>query len=511
MNRTGKLLLIPVFLLLLWFFVFAGRHRFIDGDEGFYLLAARLVLQHKTPYLDFLYTQAPLLPYVYGIWLKLAGFSWIAARGLSALLTALIGLLVYMHVSRQTRKWGAGLAAVVLFASSTYVFAWFPIVKTFSLALLFLFFTYIVVAGLPSASSRWLLALAGLSFGLAVDTRSYLVGLLPVFLWWIFRHSDTRSRIAELLWFMAGFVVGIAPSLYLFALSPDIYLFNNLGYHALRSGAGLLGYWRWKIHIVRVVLTGRDENGLQLAVLSAVSFLAIVALWRQRGASFLLAFLIAFFLGVISILPTPPLIQYFCVCMPFLIVAAVCSVSEFLNSLRNQGAKRLMAVASFVLLAGFVVSAAPSFRRYLVTGDRVIGIKNTDDASNWTLDRVTEVSKAIDHLATPHEEIGSFWPGYIFASKADPYPGFENDFGWMITGKLTDTQREKYHILSQSDVEAEFAAHSPRIVVVGNQEFFDGAPRMSACAKILRSNNYTAISAVGDTSIFVYQGGWPTK
>ena len=51
----------PVFLFLLRFFLFIARHRFIAGDEGFYLLASRLVLQHKMPYLDFFYQQAPLL------------------------------------------------------------------------------------------------------------------------------------------------------------------------------------------------------------------------------------------------------------------------------------------------------------------------------------------------------------------------------------------------------------------------------------------------------------------
>jgi hypothetical protein len=306
---------------------------------------------------------------------------------------------------------------------------------------------------------------------------------------------------------MAGFVVGIVPSLYLFAVSPDLYLFNNLGYHALRSGDGLLGYWRWKIHIVRVILTGHDENGFQISVLALVSLVAMLVSRSRRSTAFL-AFLVALFLGLISLLPTPPFIQYFCVCMPFLIVAAVCSVTDYLSILETERPRHFAYVATVVLLAGFVASAVPSFRRYLVTGERVIGIKNIDDAPNWTLDRVAEVSVAIDRLAMPREEIGSFWPGYIFASTANPYPGFENDFGWMITGKLTDSQREKYHILTQSDVEAEFAAHSPRVVVLGNQEFFDGAPLVSACAKILRANNYVAVSAVGDTSIFVYQGGW---
>jgi hypothetical protein len=47
MTRTAKLLLVPVLLLAGALFYFIALHRFIDGDEGFYLLASRLVLMHK--------------------------------------------------------------------------------------------------------------------------------------------------------------------------------------------------------------------------------------------------------------------------------------------------------------------------------------------------------------------------------------------------------------------------------------------------------------------------------
>src|SRR5450755_2340512 len=148
MTRAGKLLTAPIFLFLAYCTWFASRHRFVDGDEGFYLLASRLVLQHKTPYLDFLYTQSPLLPYAYALWIKLFGISWFSARTFSAGLTTVLGLLIYQHVSSETRKWAAGLAAVILFLSSTFIFAWFPLVKTFSLASLFLFAAYVMVSRL---------------------------------------------------------------------------------------------------------------------------------------------------------------------------------------------------------------------------------------------------------------------------------------------------------------------------------------------------------------------------
>jgi hypothetical protein len=34
-----------------------------------------------------------------------------------------------------------------------------------------------------------------------------------------------------------------------------------------------------------------------------------------------------------------------------------------------------------------------------------------------TATEVSAVSKAIDQLAAPNEEVASFWPGYIFAPK----------------------------------------------------------------------------------------------
>jgi len=491
----------PIFILvfLACFFSFVARYRFIDGDEGFYLLASRLVLEHKAPYLDFFYTQAPLLPYAYALWLKLFGISWFSARAFSAALTTALGLLIYEHVYRETQKRMAGAAAVILFASSTFIFAWFPIVKTYSLTALFLFGAYVIIARLSLASSPWLVALAGLLFGLSVDTRAYVAGLAPIFLWQIFRYPATRKGIARVLWFFGGFAVGIAPCLYLFAASPDLFLFNNLGYHAMRSDVGLIGDWRGKLDIARTVLFGAEDNGVQFSVLSAVSFVAILVSRVRRNAD-VLAFLIAFALGFISILPTPPFVQYFCMCMPFLVVAAVCGTCDYVISLRGTW-KRIALLASITVLTAYVASSVPSFRRYLVTG--VMGVNDTD-APNWTLDRVSAVSKAIDQLAEPKEAIASFWSGYIFATRAEAYPGLENDFSLLIAEKLTVHQRAKYHIISHSDIRADFAAHVPRIAILGNQENGGDTTEVSAYEDLLHTNGYTAVRTIGDTSIYVY-------
>ncbi len=500
MNRTSKWLLAPVFLALLCFFLFAARHRFIDGDEGFYLLAAKLVLGHKTPYLDFFYTQAPLLPYVYAAWMKLVGVTWVTARILPALMTSLLGLLIFGQVSRVTGKAWASLAAVGLFAASTFIIAWYPVAKTYSLAGLFLFAAYVIITRLSAATPSWWIACSGLLLGLSVDTRSYIIGVTPVFLWWIIQESGPPRRLANTLWFLGGLAVGLVPSVLLLAIAPDRYLFNNLGYHALRSGKGLIGDWRSKVHIARVVLFGPDDNGLQFGLLSIVCA-ALAFLWRKGRSSSLLAFLIAFFVGLISILPTPSYSQYFCLCTPFLIVSAVCLVNDYFQWLRSSAVRWTAIVVCAGLLAGYLALGTAGFRHYLIVGD-VIGINDPNEAPNWTLARVREVSKAIDEVALPEEEVASLWPGYIFESHAAPYSGFENNFGWGISWQLTRQERTKYHVLSEEDFENGIAAHVPRIVVLGNDVLRED-PHGGEYAGMLKSNGYALVRTIGDTSVYV--------
>ena len=499
MTRTWKWLFLPVFLLQAAFFLFVSRHRFIDGDEGFYLLASQLVTQHKTPYLDFFYTQAPLLPYVYAWWFKLTGLSWISARTFAALQTAVVGGLIYEHVCHATRKWQAGAAAVVLFASSSLVFAWLPIVKTFPLATPFFFLAYMILARLAQSSAGWWLAIAGFFFALSVDTRSYVVALAPVFVWWLIRQRSKWP--ARLAWSLVGFTIGIVPSLALFFASPDAFLFNNLGYHALRSGgSGLIGDWKDKALVIMGTFGGRF-TGFQFSLLS-LTCVGMLVRRRMKRDSALLAFVIALVLGFVCILPTPHAMQYFSMIVPFLIVAAVGSVSDYLETPQTPRAIRNAKAVCAVALVGFVGFGIPAFRQYLFTGYKVPGITDQVDAPNWTLAQVSAVSRAIDETSEPGSRWSSFWPGYIFASQASPYPGFENNFGIFVSRRLSAEQREKYHILTPAAMTEILDHHRAPLVVVGNQGPWVGGPEYGSSMAVARRSGYKLVRVVGDTAIF---------
>ena len=494
-----KLWVLPVFLLQAVFFWFVSQHRLIDGDEGFYVLAARLVLQHKVPYLDFFYQQAPLLPYAYAAWLKLTGISWFAARAFSGLLVAALGAAIFEHVCHETGKWLAGLFAVVVFASSSSVFGWLPLAKPFGLSTLFLFLAYVILARLSVSSAGWLVALAGVAFGLSADSRSYVIGLAPVFLWWVWRVERSRAAV-RLLWFVGGLAVGLAPCIALFLASPGVFLFDNLGYHALRTGNGLIGAWRNKAKVVYLLFAGPD-TGFQFSIVAALC--AVLLPWRRfRSNASLLAFLVALVLGIICVLPTPTAMQYFSMVMPFLVVAAVCLVSEYFARLRSMRALALAGAVCAVLLASFLAFGVRSFKWYLFTGDNVPGIMEQRNTQNWTLEQVTAVSAAIDQLTTPGEQVLSFWPGYIFASAADPYPEFENQFGMGISDSLPPEKRQKYHLVGEAELHSALALHRVRIAVVGNQGQFIGGADYPGSIGLLEANGYREVRRMNETLIF---------
>src|SRR5882672_3605054 len=66
----------------------------IDGDEGFFLMAARLASKGLAPYHDFFFIHGPAIPYVFGTWFRLVGPGWYAARVLSGLISVVIGMAV---------------------------------------------------------------------------------------------------------------------------------------------------------------------------------------------------------------------------------------------------------------------------------------------------------------------------------------------------------------------------------------------------------------------------------
>src|SRR5207249_7265261 len=64
---------------------------------------------------------------------------------------------------------------------------------------------------------------------------------------------------------------------------------------------------------------------------------------------------------------------------------------------------------------------------------------------HWQLSSYARVAEAIKANSGPEEVVLSFWPGYVFESQRQYFPGMEDHFTYRITSKIPPDARVRYH------------------------------------------------------------------
>ena len=103
--------LLSLILLSPYFFILSSA-RIIARDEGFYLMAMRMIREGKEIYSDFFYPQMPFLPYFYEKALYFFDINWNNTRVLTAILATTLGVLIvntvrtvsYTHLTLPTKR-----------------------------------------------------------------------------------------------------------------------------------------------------------------------------------------------------------------------------------------------------------------------------------------------------------------------------------------------------------------------------------------------------------------------
>ncbi len=215
----------------------------LNQDEGWYLYAARLVSEGRVLYRDFMFTQGPALPAVYGIFTPVIHLLGVAG---GRLITALFGLaaagcaawLAARAVS--TRRHAAALCAFILTGVNVYQSYFSTIVKTYALCAFFITAGFAVLS--YAAARRGIVAafFSGILLALAACTRLSAGILLPVAGIWLILN---RRKIAAGSWAAFGSGGGLmllAGLGIFFLLAPENTHFALFGYHAGRSPGGLM-------------------------------------------------------------------------------------------------------------------------------------------------------------------------------------------------------------------------------------------------------------------------------
>ena len=269
----------------------------LNQDEGWYLYAARLVSEGKTPYRDFFYTQAPVMPIVYAAFTSVwNSFGLLGARILTIVIGAL-GLAFFCALAARLvvpgRRALAALAVFLLLGSNLYHLYYVAIPKTYALASLFVAigFFLLTFARPPTLRGGVLAFASGLSLAFACGTRISLGMILAVV--GIGLLLSIRTWGKAFLWFGLGGAFGLAVVYGFFLCDPTARagLFAAQAYHAARGGfdpvftvGSVSRLVRWYLPVFVLLGLGfahRSEAGGEIdAVLVArLAFASVVAVF----------------------------------------------------------------------------------------------------------------------------------------------------------------------------------------------------------------------------------------
>jgi hypothetical protein len=461
--------------------------RLIDGDEGFFLVASRLVSEGLRPYRDFLFIHAPMVPYVFGTVFKVFRPDWYAARFLSGVVAVGSGLILFDHLRRTTGKPSWGVLGAILYAGNGLVLGWFTVAKTLGLSALFMLAGTAILA----RRGRNTALFGGALLGLAASTRLYLgVTLICALVFVVRQETDLRRSVRKTAMLAAGALAGMLPLIVNFVRDRQAFLFGTVEYHALRDvrHAGVIGDWpqKWNTLLSVLGLEGAEGTGsLQFLGLFSIATAALLSSKSARNSLFSYNWIALF---AVSLLPTPSYQQYYCLLVPFMIVEGVTLVASI-------EAPRLWPL----IVTGLVTYCALGVfdvRRYTLTGVGVPGVLSPDRVSRWSIPMVLKISSAVDEQNLPAG--GSWWPGYFVSTRTSVVIDLANDFGMVVADQVTPERRRRFHIRTHSEVTEMIRRHDPALFVEGNWAFRPSADQLPA-------SGYTVARTVGPASIWTYR------
>lgn len=440
---------LPVFLLLSW-------NRYIAKDEGFYALAGQLIANGESLYSDFFYPQMPLLPYMYGAWMKMVGTGWYEARTFAAVCTTLVAVALFCSVTSVCGR-RLGIVAAGLFTFNGMALRSFLTVKTYSLSVLFLFLAFFLYRRSLRSGLGDSALFSGLCLGIATGVRLPFAALAPLLLCGYLAHSRKQS-LRRAYFFIAGLCLTLSLSVF-FMEDWGRFWFNNLGFHFGRTSQTVEDAWEHKLHILGV-LVGTVESERYLAfqfplLLFAFAVVTATAWTLNRELQFVVLFILV--LAVISFIPNPAYVQYFGVLVPFLIVGLI----ECANTLwcwsaasRSWAARPALAGVGCFFLFVYVFRAHLDFQQMTMSGVGLRGIDTSRQAANWKISSVTGVGEAIDRLIPEGSSIVAWWPGYVVGTESRMMEGLENQFATTFIRKNPGRAEElrPYHLRTQQSV-----------------------------------------------------------
>ena len=450
----------------------------LNLDEGWYLQAAVNVAAGKMPYRDFFFTQAPLLPRVYGLLLPL----WAPAGVLGGrILTAFLGLCAAVFAAAAVRpfvpaprRFATSFTVFALLACNVYHSYFTAIPKTYALAsfcltLGLLGLSFIRALGKRGRNTFQCAVIGGFWLAAAASTRLSLGVALPIAgLWLLVAH-----RRYGFAWFFFGIggLAGLGLFLLTYALKDfDAFAFANF-FHGARNGGGLA---------LAVGSVSRLARNYLPALLMALTAAAVA--WRTGWAPFRRALraaapFIVLFAGIFLVhaMSPFPYDDYQVPGMPIL----VCVIAAlFWNALpetedASEGRTQRVVLASLLAVSAICAFTSPLNESWvMVRKDRFwVEMKSEPDIL-----KLRRVGKALRENCQGEELLTT--DTYLAVEARAPVPaGLEmGPFGYFPN--LGDEEARRFHVLNRSLLAELAETTSAKCAAFSGYAFAMAAPEM---------------------------------
>lgn len=477
-------LLKPIYLILTsqaavsLIFVF---NRFVALDEGFYLAASQRVADGMLPYQDFFFPQMPLLPLTFFGFSQWGVNSLLVLRLIAALAGVLLTFTMYRIVVTHLKNEGLAAIAAFLVAFSGISLNWHTTFKPYAFVDLFLLTSFGLLLQALSRKERlnWTIFASMLALGVAINFRSLLAVLLPVYAYFFYqaalRHDAGvgKNAIAAL----AGLLVPSLPAVYFFLTSFDQFWFNNLIFHLNREPIEPLG----ELIKHKALTVGKFlilPQTLMLLGMSAAAIYFIKSKFVATAEIYKPALSVGLALFVVYLIPTPLHLQYFQQIVPYLVIMALPTAEFF----RRYDTSRLLTASAAVI---YIVGIAPFIYLFMLSP------RERDKRLQWS--HIDAVVSRIESETFPSDTLLSEWAGYSALSGRKQLPGSEH-VGFYFPLEVERSDYAKNHLLTNDDIVAALNDRRPRMVVIDYEIYPEWEPALQA--------NYNLIEKTGDTFLY---------
>ena len=425
----------------------------VNGDEGWYGLAAQAVTHGRLPYRDFAFAQGPVYPYV------LSPFVWLwpnvaMTRMVSvALASVAVGLLV-AAAHRHSGRLGAIAATVTLaalFPSLTY---WLAVTKTYALCfLLVVTIVVLLLAGRPERNLP-LVAVVAVVLGVTRTTGLAITALVVLAVLVRAPNPATRKRIGAAAALTALPFVGYA------AIEWNRVRWNLFDYHHLSNhrdpGAG-----KYVSRSVAVLQAWPGAMFLALATLIAV--VASPAGRRLLRRRLDLVAVVVGCIGFVVLHESGSVFfseEYLSPVMGLIVVGCAVLLVRLALDHRGHGHERAARVTIAVLVIGIVATAS--------TG----GHSDYLGAPGWngSIAGLDPVVRCVDAHSRPSDTVLALYlEEVVLQSRRHPVPGVS--LGAFSYQSISSRDARRLHILNQALLADTLQRHPPKVMVLTPFDF----------------------------------------